>query len=204
MEDQPETTSWLATVSGFELLTFAAILLGPVLAILVARHLEAKKHERDRKMDVFRTLMRTRRAPISHDHVGALNLVEIEFANNAGVMTAFKNLISDFGATHTPKPGEDERVFQARIYGNRQKLLARLLHAIAGDLDFKIEQLEIFEGGYTPQGWHDVDWEQTQARRYLVDLASRKAAVPVAVIDLVRPPAASSDAESSETVDKEG
>ena len=61
-----------------EWITLTAILVGPVFAILVSRRLEHLRDQRTRKMDVFRTLMRTRRTPIHTDHVGALNLVEIE------------------------------------------------------------------------------------------------------------------------------
>ena len=43
-------------------------------------------------MDLFRTLMRTRRVPMSADHVGALNLIEIEFASEPDVLAAWKLL----------------------------------------------------------------------------------------------------------------
>jgi hypothetical protein len=41
-------------------------------------------------MDVFRTLMRTRRMRLNPDHVGALNLVEIEFYRQADVIAAWE------------------------------------------------------------------------------------------------------------------
>ena len=56
------------------------------------------------------------------------------------------------------KSKRDERYFN-RLWQDRQKLLAKLLHAMARKLNFEVEQLEIFEGGYTPQGWADVELE---------------------------------------------
>ena len=68
-----------------EILTLIALIVVPLVAansaVFVTRQIDQKRDERVRRMDVFRTLMRTRRIPICADHVGALNLVEIEFAN---------------------------------------------------------------------------------------------------------------------------
>lgn len=136
--------------------------------------------------------------PMSPDHVGALNLVEIEFANDKKVTEKFKALIDHFGTAHARLPNETvgdtmepsdrskaEEDFHRRIFRERQELLADLLHAIARNLGFKIEQLEIFKGGYTPQGWEDVEMEQAFIRRFIVDLALGRRAVPVAVLSLV-------------------
>jgi hypothetical protein len=50
-------------------------------------------------------------------------------------------------------------------------------------LGFKIEQLEIFEGGYTPQFWADIETEQAIIRKFVVDLASARKVIPMGVID---------------------
>ena len=57
-----------------------------------------------------------------------------------------------------------DNLFNKRLFDERQRLLAKVLHSMAKTLNFKIEQLEIFEGGYTPQGWQDefVDARGTQ------------------------------------------
>jgi hypothetical protein len=73
------------------------------------------------------------------------------------------------------------------LYNERQRLLAKLLHAIASELGHKAEQLEIFEGGYTPRGWHDDDMEQRLIRQYALDLARGHRVVPVGVVDLRAP-----------------
>ena len=40
--------------------------------------------------------MRTRRTPLNADHVGALNLVEIDFADHAAVLAAHRKLFESF------------------------------------------------------------------------------------------------------------
>jgi hypothetical protein len=74
-------------------------------------------------------------------------------------------------------------IFEKRLGQERQSLLAKLLHAMAKALGFKIEQLEIFEGGYTPQFWAEVETEQSIIRKFVVDLAHAKRVVPMGVID---------------------
>lgn len=173
-----------------------AIIVGPVLAILVSRYQDDRRERHARRMDIFRTLMRTRRTPVFAEHVGALNLIEIEFANNRKIGSAWKELFEHFAAQHTKSKSEDvlpdmppdeaarrNEAFEKRLGDERQKLLAKLLHAISQDLGFKVEQLEIFEGGYTPQGWADIEFEQRVIRRFVVDLYLGNKAVPVSVFD---------------------
>lgn len=183
------------------MLTLLVIFIGPISAVLVARFLEHQKDQRARQMEIFRTLMRTRRNSVWPDHVGALNLVEIEFRDAPKVIECWKALFQHFGDNHLR--GDEELLsatmplneieqrnqrFYKRLAVERQKLLAKLLHAIAKRLRFKAEQLEIFEGGYTPQGWEDIDTEQRLIRKFAVELLDGRRSVPVAVIDYTNPP----------------
>ena len=70
-----------------EWLTLLAIVLGPLFGVWLARHMQDRAIYRERRMDIFRTLMRTRRTPMWPDHVGALNLVEIEFSEKGTLLT---------------------------------------------------------------------------------------------------------------------
>jgi hypothetical protein len=179
-----------------EILTVIALVVGPIAAVIITRFLDDQRQYKSRRMDVFRTLMRTRRSVLQPDHIGALNLVEIEFASDQAVLAAWKALFTHFGTAHARQEheridmiaNEEEikkrnNVFGTRILQERQSLLAKLLHAMAKVLGFKIEQLEIFEGGYTPQFWIDIESEQDTIRKYIVDLANARKVVPMGVID---------------------
>jgi uncharacterized protein DUF6680 len=169
---------------------------GPIAAVIITRLLDDWRQDKARRMEVFRTLMRTRRSVLQPDHIGALNLVEIEFARDEAVLAAWKALFTHFATAHPRQ--EHERIdmianeeeiksrnqaFGTRIIQERQSFLAKLLHAMARALGFKIEQLEIFEGGYTPQFWVDVDSEQDIMRKYVVELARGTKIVPIGVFD---------------------
>ena len=78
-----------------------------------------------------------------------------------------------------------DTAFYGRLSDERQRLLAKLLHAIARVLNFKAEQLEIFEGGYTPQGWFDVELENMAVRRLFAEISAGRR-VPIGVLDYTR------------------
>ena len=71
-----------------DVVTILAIVLGPAGGAALAIWLEKSRAKRDRKLDTFRTLVRTRRTPMWPDHIGALNLVEIEFHDKPQVIEA--------------------------------------------------------------------------------------------------------------------
>jgi len=179
-----------------EILTLIALVGGPVAAVLLTRYTDQSRERSSRRMDVFRTLMRTRRAPTTAEHVGALNLIEIEFASDQQVLSAWKNLFGHFAQEHPRRPDElvlrdrDRRrcdeAFYGRLADERARLLSKLLHAMAKALNFKIEQLEIFEGGYIPQGWEDELVEQRLVRKFLLDLYQGKVALPVMAFEAPR------------------
>lgn len=177
------------------ILTLLAIATTPITSVFVTRRIDYRREARNRQVEVFRTLMRTRRVPMSADHVGALNLIEIEFANDAGIVAAWRDLSKHLHADHARRADEQVMVmttggknrrfdpFDKRICEERERLRSKLLHAIGAKLGFKIEQLDIFEGGYIPQGWEDEYVEQQLVRRFLLDLYAGRVALPVMAVE---------------------
>jgi len=115
-------------------------------------------------MDIFRTLMQTRMTPIDREHVAAINLVEIEFANENMVVEAWKkyrsSLVEPIDDTANPREIDN-------LEKKRNTLLTKLIHEIAKSLKFRVEQLDILEGNYYPQGWSDEYREQRILRSLL-------------------------------------
>ncbi|WP_143103459.1 DUF6680 family protein [Albimonas pacifica] len=144
--------------------TLIAVLVGPVLAVLVTRLIDQRREVRARRMDVFRTLMRTRKLPVHFDHVGALNLVEVEFADKKQVISAWKDYLKSLSERLASNASEEEHEGLRR---RRDSGLTKLIYEISKVLNFKVEQLDILEGNYMPQVWDDDDWEQRMVRRSL-------------------------------------
>lgn len=166
--------------------TIAAVLVGPVLAVWVTRRIDKSRLKQTRRMDVFRTLMRTRRVRLNPDHVGALNLVEIEFYGESAVIESWK---AYWKHLHTVPPSGLSDDQQRQFFQERDGLLTKLLHAIAKTLSFHIEQLDIMEGGYAPQGWLDDEQTVRQLRALTLDILSGRRGIPVVPLNL---PAANS------------
>ncbi|WP_455373784.1 DUF6680 family protein [Limibacillus halophilus] len=156
--------------------TIVAVLVGPILAVFVSKFNDDRRAAYFRRVDIFKTLMRTRRMPIHYDHVGALNLVEVEFDKYPQVINAWKKYLSNL-SEKTPDINEQDR--RESFLKKRNNLLIRLISEIAKSLKIKVEQLDILEGNYVPQGWEDEQWEQRVARMHLISVLSGKSPIYV-------------------------
>jgi hypothetical protein len=114
--------------------------------------------------------MRTRKNALQPDHVNALNLVEIEFHNAEPVLAAYRNLMR-----HINSGG----VADEQWVNKHRSFLTKLLSAMATNLGYKIEQLDVFEGGYYPSGWGAESEQQLAMRLGLLELLSGKRSLPV-------------------------
>jgi hypothetical protein len=163
------------------LATIVAVLSGPILAVLVTRCVDKSRLKQTRRMDVFRTLMRTRRVTLNPDHVGALNLVEIEFYGEKAVIDSWK---AYWEHLHSAVPPISDTLGQQNFFQESQSLLTKLLHAIAKALRFKIEQLDIMEGGYAPKGWWDDEQAIRELRGLALDILRGQRGIPVVPLNL--------------------
>jgi hypothetical protein len=151
-----------------------ATLLGPVLAVMVTRYIDDARAQKARRLEIFRAMMRTRNAALLPDHVNALNLVEIEFHRAPDVMTAYRELMRHINSG-TPV---DEKWLQ-----RHRSCLTKVLSAMAKNLGYGFEQLEVFEGGYYPTGWGQTEEQQLAMRLGLIELLSGKRTLPVHVTE---------------------
>lgn len=153
--------------------TIVAVFVGPIAAVLVTRYIDNIRLKQTRRMDVFRTLMRTRRMRLSPDHVGALNLVEIEFCGEKAVIESWKGY---WTSLRQPLPADANR--QQQFLRGQESILTKLLDAIAKTLRFNIEQMEILEGGYVPQGWVDDDQNLRIMRALILEILNGRRGLP--------------------------
>jgi len=152
--------------------TIFAVFAGPITAVLITRKIDQMRFKKERRLDVFKTLMRTRRIALNPDHVSALNLVEVEFWGCEKVQKLYRlyweNLHKLLPTDHLKKFGDD-----------REALLSGLLKEMGKELGMSMDQLDIFRGGYVPQGWLDVEDEQAQLRLYLIQMLNGQCAIPI-------------------------
>lgn len=157
------------------LATIVAVFLGPVFAVLAARHMDDRRADKARKLDIFRTLMRTRGIRLDREHVGALNFVEVEFIDCPDVMNAWRAYLANLGEEI---PSIEQKNRHDAFIKERNSLLTKLIDEIAKVLKIKVTQLDILEGNYVPQDWANEEWEQQLVRRGLINVLYGRAPIP--------------------------
>ena len=148
----------------------AATGLGPVLAVALTFWRDNRRSHWDRRLWVFRTLMATRQAGISAEHVNALNLVEVYFYRHGKVQTNWRSY-----KEHLFSGGPED----ASWYEKKERLLANLLFEMAKALRFNIPAIDIFKGGYAPKGWEHRNNRQAEAMEYIYELSRGTKIVPI-------------------------
>jgi hypothetical protein len=156
----------------YEIVTVAAILAGPILAVQAQSWLERRREQRDRKLRVFRTLMATRaRKAASPSHVEALNLISIEFHDDKEVRAAW-NVYLDHLMTG---PASDVWV------DKMQDLFTELLFQMAESLRFDFDKVQIKKQGYTPVLYENLESEQALLRQGLIGVLTGRGSIPIHV-----------------------
>ena len=106
--------------------------------------------------------MATRRVVVAAEKTRALNMIEIDFYGITPVEDAHREVMTHINTRPAPD-GWDDRY---------RKLLTKLLSAMAKVLGYQIQQLDVLEGGYNPQGVADIENEQQAVRRALIEVLS--------------------------------
>jgi hypothetical protein len=158
----------------FGLAIILATFLGPILAVVMTRIIDHRRDQHQRRLFVFRTLMATRRATMSPDHVNALNLIEVEFHGHLRVTEAWRAYLRHLSTPFDPKDN-------SRVTKERQRLLTTLLFEMTSVMNIKIPELDILDGGYNPQGVVDLEAEQKAIRVLLTEIAKGNRAFPVEI-----------------------
>lgn len=160
-----------------EILTVLAILLAPVVAIQVSVYLEKRRTQKNRRLDIFRTLMASRAARLSIHHVNALNSIDVEFY---GKDVKFKKVVEALKVylTHL----NDKTLFDASLESWHSKgddLLVELLQKMAICLNYDFDKDTIKKTSYYPEGYGQQELEGLIIRKGFADIFSGKKPFPI-------------------------
>ena len=164
------------------IVTIFAIYFGPIRAVEVSRQNDVYREATRRRREIFAALMRTRRATINPDHVWALNLIQLEFANDPDVLRAHREYISVLYEV-VPDAGPALEAF----LGRRNDRFFDLLHAVATAVGCPIDKRDLERAAYVPVGWFNDDDELRLFRRAMIELLHGRRPLVVAPF---QPPAA--------------
>jgi hypothetical protein len=153
----------LAKISLESWLTMAAIVVGPVAALLIQKYLEEKRARENRKIEIFRNLMASRASRLSPTYVQALNGIETEFYGDTKVIEAWRSLVSYLYTNRGTDPN------QTKAWDDRvTDLLFDLLYVMAESLGYHFDKVSLQRNVYLPGGWVEVEAEQHQLRKAAV------------------------------------
>lgn len=157
-------------------LTILAIFAGPIVAVQLTRYLDDRREVRDRKLQIFKTLMATRSYSVSWPHVEALNRIDLEFSKRRpqerAVLEAWKEYFDLLcNQTISPEQWSVKRV----------DLLVELLHRMAVVLDYDFDKTQIKNSSYSPIAHGNLESQHDALRQGAIDLLSGKRAIPIYV-----------------------
>ena len=145
---------FFSKIDASSIATIIAVFFSSIAAVLVTRFIDFCREKRQRKMEVFRALMRTRSLmrtksmEVHIEHTGALNLVEVEFSGQKSVIDAWKNY-----SKKLQEKLPQQEIRRNEIFEERDELLTKLIYAIATALRVKIWRLKVLKGRDLSQNW---------------------------------------------------
>jgi len=157
-------------------LTIVSVLVGPILAVQAQRWVDILRDRRDRKIRIFKTLMATRAAILSPDHVAALNMIDVEFPEIGRwkpVVRAWRSYF-DHLQVQTASPEETARWLDRRI-----DFLAELLSQMGKSLGYDFDVVKIKRGIYSPKAHGMLEEEAYQIRQGVLAILNGQRAIPI-------------------------
>jgi hypothetical protein len=155
-----------------EWIMVVAVLVGPIIAVLITRFNDNRREIKTRQLSILRSLLKTRQVRLDAEHVGALNLIELEFYGVDSIVHAYSSYISHLSSI--PVEAAQDNFYRVRV-----DLFSALLHAIGNHLGYRFDKLDLDRRSYSPIAWVD---EQERARKnaaLLTELLEGKRSLPV-------------------------
>lgn len=170
------------------LITTCAVIVGPVLAVQAQKWIEMFREKRGRKHWVFQTLMATRAARTSMEHVQALNMIDLVFyGKGQRRSTKEQEVINCWKEYHdhlqTPS-GDNDRLWFSRC----DELFFQLLYAMAEDVGYSFDRVLLRKGAYSPQAHGILENENQASRRLLLELLAGNRAIKMEVVNVTPAP----------------
>jgi hypothetical protein len=174
-----------------EWLVILAALAGPVLAVQAQKWVERAREGARRRDWVFTTLMATRQARLSPEHVRALNSIDLAFYGRRvlgavwrgekaqAVIDAWRDYHSHLSpaADQRPKDDAERRGWE----GRSDELFVNLLDRLARATKYRFDREHLKTGSYSPEAHGNTEMEQQAMRRLLLEVLLGERALPLQI-----------------------
>ena len=145
----------------FEWITVAAIILGPILALMIQRLIDFLREKKERRARLFLTLMSTRATQLAPDHVNALNSIDVVFSSwrDRNVRDAWHTVLAHL-VTDTSKLDWQEKLNDLKVDLYRE-IGARVGYSFT--TDYLKRQI------YYPKYYGDMESDSLKLRKTLLN-----------------------------------
>jgi hypothetical protein len=157
-----------------------ATLLGPLLAVQAQKSIERWTEKRKRKMQIFHALMATRAYRLSHQHVEALNMIELEYHDCR--LKKGKKVIDAWKAYHDSL---NYSLANDSTFQKRDDLFIDLLYEMALYLKYDFDKISLKRSSYVPIAHGKAEDNQNLIQENLLKILSGEKSLPIAVTDLL-------------------
>lgn len=170
-------------------LMITSVLLAPLLAVQAQKWLESWKEKKERKKQIFKTLMSTRATRLDPSHVWALNMIDLEFEEEPvrEKWVEYMDCLIDV----LEIPAVDASEAEQQAYNNDLKTwndkhdekFIYLLYEMSKVLKYKFDKVYLKNSVYYPRGLSELEVEQRLFRRAAISFLSGHHPVKMDVTD---------------------
>lgn len=162
-------------------LTIAAIVLGPILALMIQQWRDKRREDDKRKRQIFHQLLLTLKVPMAPRHVDAINSIPLEFYSNKEVLEAWRLYTSHLNDHAMLKNN-------GRSWGEKKfDLLVDLAYKMGKSLGYDhIDKATLKDNIYVPQGYEDQEEQFRLMRDTLLKVLRGQSPVPVTMVGPVQ------------------
>ncbi len=176
-----------------DLLIVLSTFLGPVFAVQAQKFIETVRERKNRKRWIFHTLMATRTARIGSDHVQALNMIDLVFygENTFGVhrrskkeqaiIAAWNEYRDHLGTTYSESA-------QTTWLVKSNDLFVNLLYAMALDVGFSFDKVQLKNSAYSPIAHGDIEQENIATRKAWLEVIEGKRPLKMEILKIPTTP----------------
>jgi len=145
-----------------------ATVTGPLLAVWASELRHSRRQIKERRMQVFQTLMSTRATRLNIVHVEALNQIDFVFSgkNYVQIRESWAIYRKHLQSPEFASSGDGDAVWKSKS----EDLFADLLHEIVKGLNLPFSKSYIIENSYRPDAHLFAEIDSIKTRHLLLDV----------------------------------
>lgn len=165
-------------------ITIAAIVIGPILAVQAQKILESLRYKKQKRLNLFHTLMATRATRTSNEHVSALNMIDIEFYGRRilgiKLQTPSEKSVTNAWKNYNDHLNTQYHRDQFPVWADRgDQLFTTLLYKISQALNYDFDEVQLKRDCYRPIAHGDLENDQYKVRKALIEVLTGTRPIPI-------------------------